>query len=215
MEIYNISSCVCFYFVIGGHGPQVVVVQQPAPQVVYVQQPAHGHGGHHGHGLGGLPFGKLHDGNIVSLKSVTTQQNLKIHPNDNQVSGYGGEGKWAKWQVHRDGPWVRFQSRPTGTFLRVMPNGQLDANGGGGKHTKFRITPIAPPVFAFESFHGGHLGINNNGEAKNAQNTGKGKNGQFEVRHNIIITPPFLFNVFFSLLTLLTLLRSSVGKCAN
>jgi len=156
--------------------PQVVYQQQPQvvyqqqPQVVVVQQGQQQ----------GLPFAKLHAGRIVSLQSKASGQNLRVQ--NGEVNGQGGNGALAKFRVHRQGHFVRFEHVQSASYLRSRPDGGLDSSNGPGPNTKFQIHPINPPVFAFESVaNTGFVGILPNGQPKNAQQTGQGKNGRFEV----------------------------------
>jgi hypothetical protein len=158
---------------LGGQVP-VVVASAPAPavvpHVVVVATPQQGK--QH-------KFSSLTNGSRVHLKTASGK-NLRVDDHGGGLNGNGGEGKFATWTVHREGTHhVRFQSCH-GKYLRIHPTGVADADGGTGELSLFEIEKSAKATFNFKSKHG-YLGVLQDGHMKNANQTGKGVNGTFQV----------------------------------
>jgi len=127
---------------------------------------------------------KMADKTVVILTSVASRQDL-AQPPSGGVVGKGRGGRFARWVVHREAKGqirlARFADQKQ--FLRIHDN-KLDAAGGEGPYTLFKITDHKGDVISLESaaYPGQHVGILPNGEMKAPSLTGAGEHGQFNVR---------------------------------
>ena len=68
--------------------------------------------------------------------------NLRVSPkNTEEVDSEGGKGEFAQWIAtpSDDGKVVQFKSVKTGDYLRIRPNGSVDAGGKGKGATYFNV----------------------------------------------------------------------------
>jgi hypothetical protein len=129
----------------------------------------------------------FHNNEIVFLTSKASGKNVRLSPPGNTVAmdGNGGDGKFARWRVHAVGSSVSFEACALpGKFMRVEPNGSLNAGGGkGGPLTLFNVSTVGGGVICLSSAKGhGNVGILPTGVAKNGKQTGTGPHGQFVIK---------------------------------
>ena len=72
-------------------------------------------------------------------------KNLRVTPgNTGEVDSEGGFGEFAQWTAipSEDGKVVQFKSNKTGDYLRIRPNGTVDAGGKGKGMTFFKVHQV-------------------------------------------------------------------------
>ena len=123
-----------------------------------------------------------HHGNIILLQNLGSRKNLRINK-QGYVDGLGGEGQWAQFMVERVGAdRVKLRNMGHNNYLRVHNPHQID-HGPGGPHCEFYVVKHGHKTYSLESVaHPGcHVGIHDNGSAKQPGQTGTGKHAQFNV----------------------------------
>jgi len=79
--------------------------------------------------------------NTVVLKHVGGQ-NMRVDPNNlDGVNHAGGLGEYARWiaEPEANGSECRFKSEKTDKYLRIGPQGNLNASGGTGPFSLFKV----------------------------------------------------------------------------
>ena len=102
------------------------------------------------------PLDLLKVGNTVLLRSVVSGRSLRCTDEDG-VSGLGGRGRWARWEVvGRQGDAIQLeraasQRKGTAACLRITGDMKLDAAGGRGSLTWLKIVPQGDGTVALQS----------------------------------------------------------------
>eukprot|EP00808_Paulinella_micropora_P011029 g46686.t1 len=160
-----------------------------------------------------VSFLVLAHGNLVTLHNSATNKRLRVVPGSKgaKVDGYGGPGLSSSWRVlhafgspsyNSETPAFPRKVPPASlmlvnqeslTYLRVLPDGSVDALGHGGALCLFTPECHRPNLFSFKrmpppqlfSFkingNHGYLGCLNDGRPTNTHEASSGPHGQFVV----------------------------------
>ena len=67
-------------------------------------------------------------------------RHIRVNPEDlDEADADGGKGKFAQWEIEKDGDEFKIKSKHTGKYLRLKSEDEVDVGGGGAGKCKFTI----------------------------------------------------------------------------
>ena len=125
------------------------------------------------------------EGNIITLKNVSTGRNMRLK--ENLVDGNGGDGEWSQFEVqHVGADKIKLKGVGSGNYIRMGPL-HVD-HGPGGVNCEFYVVKHkekmnGEKVYSLEGVQhpGCYIGFRNGGGVKAPNATGLGNHGSFSV----------------------------------